>query len=189
MYDTATGTWSTAALSQPRSELSATSAGGKVFFVGGFASTYSDRVDIYDTVTDTWTTSTLSQPRRSLKATSIGSKVFFGGGIIGGGVRSNVVDIYDTATGIWTTAALSLARYDLSATSAGGKVFFAGGDASTGYTNRVDIYDLMLRHLLSDWFNFDYAYDTRPLHRLSVEQLWPNHRYGLIPPNRWSRRS
>jgi autotransporter-associated beta strand protein len=94
IYDTATGLWSTASLSQARDDLSATTAGGKVFFAGGRTQgVYSNVVDIYDTATGLWSTASLSQARNGLSATSAGNKVLFGGGWTGS-VYSNVVDIY-----------------------------------------------------------------------------------------------
>jgi hypothetical protein len=71
----------TASLSQPRSQLAATSVGNLALFAGGFAeSIYSDRVDIYNSLDDTWTTANLSQPRRILAATTVGQLALFGGG-------------------------------------------------------------------------------------------------------------
>ena len=77
----------------------AASAGGKVFFTGGFSGT--TEVDVYDTATTTWSKLSLSQTRTNVATASAGSKVFFGGGygtIDGNSVTSDVVDIYDTAT-------------------------------------------------------------------------------------------
>lgn len=133
--------WSTATLSQGRSELAAASVGEKVFFGGGKYNSYvSNVVDIYDTIAHTWSSATLSQARWQLAATSAGEMVFFGGGYGVSGF-SNVVDIYDTATNTWSTATLSQARSQLAATSAGGKVFFSGGYTGSGTSNVVDIYD------------------------------------------------
>ena len=107
--------WSTATLSQAREGLSATSAGGMVFFGGGFTQSNdtdpSNVVDIYNTSTGTWSTATLSQARGDLTSTSAGNQVFFGGGNENNGETgpySNVVDIYNTSTGTWSTATLSV---------------------------------------------------------------------------------
>ncbi|MBN2296420.1 MAG: autotransporter-associated beta strand repeat-containing protein [Pirellulales bacterium] len=134
--------WTIANLSEGRSYLSATSAGGKVFFGGGYEGLgdYLDVVDIYDSATDTWSTTNLSVARGDLSATSAGGKVFFGGGYDGSSY-SDVVDIYHTAMGTWSTTNLSQKRMYLSAASAGGKVFFGGGVSSSGYSDVVDIYD------------------------------------------------
>ncbi|MCX5674477.1 MAG: hypothetical protein NTX87_05670 [Planctomycetota bacterium] len=130
--------WSSATLYEARNLLSATAAGGKVFFAGG--QPQSAVVDIYDTATGTWSTAGLSQARRELAATVSGDKVYFGGGFGGATTYSNVVDIYDTSTGSWSTASLSHGRYELTAAAAGGKVLFAGGFHGSP-SAVVDIYD------------------------------------------------
>jgi len=140
VFDAATLTRATTALSQGRYDLAATSAGGKAFFGGGYGSTYSGVVDIFYAITLSRTTTSLSQARGDLAATSAGDKVFFGGGAYSGGV-SNVVDIFDAATLTRTTTSLSQARYALSATSMNGKAFFGGGYGSSGVSNRVDIFN------------------------------------------------
>ncbi len=136
ILDSVTERWSQAALSQPRSQLAATSVGGKAFFAGGVTGiTASDRVDIFDSGTGQWTTAALSEPRADLAAASVGTKALFAGGT--GTTTLDRVDIYDDATGRWTTAALSEPRSGLVATTVGNKVLFAGGLGST----TVDIYD------------------------------------------------
>ena len=65
IYNTSTNTWSTAALSQARDYLAATSAGNNVFFGGGYNINInqSNVVDIYDTSSSTWSTTSLSVGR------------------------------------------------------------------------------------------------------------------------------
>ena len=143
IYDTASGTWTTASLSQARYGLAESSAGNEVVFAGGnTGSGPSNVVDIYNAASNTWSTATLSQARYGLSAASVGNLILFAGGDSSSG-PSNVVDIYDTSTGSWSTAALSEARDAPSATSAGNQVFFAGGAYSNGNTSSVvDIYTL-----------------------------------------------
>jgi len=96
--------WSTSNLSQARSSLSATSAGNKVFFGGGYTGSASNNVvDIYDTSTGAWSTATLSQARQQLAATSAGGQVFFGGGQIGssGSTRRVVVSNLKCNSNAW----------------------------------------------------------------------------------------
>jgi len=137
--------WSTANLSQPRWNLSATSVGNQVFFAGGQTdSDCSSVVDIYDKSTGIWSTANLSQARTLLSAASVGGKAFFVGGRAGAiwnDVHSNVVDVYDLSTGVWSTASLSEARGSLAAASAGNKAIFAGGGPAGGNSSTVDIYD------------------------------------------------
>ena len=136
--------WSTTSLPQASADLSATSAGGKVFFAGGLVpgNFASNVVDIYDTATNTWSTTTLSSSRESIGCTSLDGKVFFAGGITQRGGYSGAVDIYDTTAATWSTTSLSLARFSPGAAAADGKVVFAGGYVNGSVTNRVDIYDL-----------------------------------------------
>ncbi len=135
--------WATAHLSQPRDELAATSAGGKVFFAGGGTSDPSNVVDIYDTASGTWSTATLSQARYGLVATAVDGKVLFAGGETGSSQFSNVVDIYDTTSGSWSTATLSIGRTSLAATTVGDMAYFGGGDLDTltHASNVIDVYD------------------------------------------------
>jgi autotransporter-associated beta strand protein len=148
IYNTSTGTWSTATLSTARDNLAATSAGNQVFFAGGDPNNALDPssvVDIYNTSTGTWSTAALSQARTFIAATSAGNQVFFAGGgwaTSSAATYSNVVDIYNTSTGTWSTAALSQARGLLSAASVGNEVLFAGGfNNSLNPSNVVDIYN------------------------------------------------
>ncbi len=141
IYDTGTGTWTTATLSQARAYLVAAAVGTKIFFAGGSFSpgALSNVVDIYDTSTGTWSTATLSQARSGMAAASAGSKVIFAGGF-GLSGNSKVVDIYDNSTGTWTTSTLSVARNSLAGTSVGSKALFAGG-YNNGVSSIVDLYD------------------------------------------------
>jgi hypothetical protein len=73
IYDTASGTWSTAALSQARCSLAAASTGNKVFFAGGsvssdFSRVYSNVVDIYTVVPEPSTLALLGVGAISLLA-------------------------------------------------------------------------------------------------------------------------
>src|SRR5205823_4849028 len=74
IYDTQTGTWSIALLSQPRSSLAAATVGTKILFAGGvnpYDATPSNVVDIFDTQTGIWSTAVLSQARWSLAGTAL----------------------------------------------------------------------------------------------------------------------
>jgi autotransporter-associated beta strand protein len=151
VFDSATNSWSTAYLGQPRGFLAAASAGDKVCFGGGeYNDTLglpSNMVDIYNTTTNSWSQSHLSQARMLLSATSAGNKVIFAGGGNGAGSSgSTKADIYDTVTNTWSTADLSQGRMWLAATAAGTKAFFAGGywySNGDHYSNVVDIYDTL----------------------------------------------
>jgi len=133
-------TQTTAALSEARYSLAATSLGDLVFFGGGYNQTgVSDRVDICNVTSGSWTTATLSIPRAELAATSSGNLVFFAGGENNDTVFYNQVDIYNVSNESWSTATLSQARYLLAATSVGKLVLFGGGCCTF---NVVDIYNV-----------------------------------------------
>ena len=110
VYNSATGTWSTARLSLGRDRIAATSVGNVVVFAGGYvqgtslylwqgmilaafahcfliqsaADSFSSvtAVDIFNSATGTWSTAQLSQARRNIGATSVGSVALFAAGAV-----------------------------------------------------------------------------------------------------------
>jgi hypothetical protein len=88
IFNSLTGLWSKAALSQARANLVATTVGNYAIFAGGEAGPYSDVVDIFNSLTGQWTTasfpSSLMEPSA---ATSVGNYALFGGD------STDVVDI------------------------------------------------------------------------------------------------
>ncbi len=144
IYDVSTNTWSTAQLSQPRSNLAAAAAGNKIVFAGGVFRTfngYSNVVDIYDVSTNTWSTAQLSEARAQLVAAAAGNKIVFAGGANSDFSLSKTVDIYDVSTNTWSTAQLTETKNQLAAAAAGNKIVFAGGGNGT-YSTTADIYDV-----------------------------------------------
>ncbi|WP_205503889.1 Kelch repeat-containing protein [Rufibacter psychrotolerans] len=154
IFDTATGQWSTARLSEARSAIGAVAAGNKVFFAGGrlhgggngAPDVIFSTVDIYDAATGAWSVASLSQPRAFVAAAALGEKVFFAGGERGGDhFPSDRVDIYELSTGQWSTASLSEPRGLAAAVAVGGKVYFAGGFKediwNPSFSDRIDVYD------------------------------------------------
>jgi hypothetical protein len=132
IYNVRSGSWTTAILSIPRSELAATSSQNLVFFGGGCCDY--DQVDIYNTLNGSWSTATLYQARSDLEATCAGNLVLFGGGYI--------VDVFNVTNNTWTIATLSQARSELAATSIDNRyALFAGGADGSGPSNVVDIFD------------------------------------------------
>ena len=75
LYNSVTGTWSTAQLSTATYHLAATSVGNVALFASG-------PVDLYDSATGTWSTARLSVARSRLAATSVGNMALFAGGEI-----------------------------------------------------------------------------------------------------------
>ena len=105
IYDSTTGLWTRAKLSQKRQAISVASVGNKILFAGGLISTgtgISKTVDIYDVATNTWTTMSLSSPRYGATAAVVGSKAYFAGSANG----VSTVDVYDSASNSWSTLAM-----------------------------------------------------------------------------------
>jgi hypothetical protein len=158
-------TWTTGApLSEARTQLTATSAGGKALFGGGglpvfvpgsgWTLDYSDVVDVYDPALGppsdpaAWSVEHLSQARGFLTSTSVGGLALFAGGShqSWSQVVSERVDIYDVENDLWSIALLSQNRTEIAATSVGGYALFAGGNPNRlgdpgPASDRVDIYD------------------------------------------------
>jgi hypothetical protein len=133
LYDSGTGRWSTAQLSQGRGFLSATSVGSVAIFAGGAIGSKLLRVVFVFCVRECflqlqdvlWEHGCfcLGSPCLSdcflMRATAGQIYSFY-----------NVVDLYDSGTGRWSTAQLSQARGQLSATCVGSVAIFAGGEDS-----------------------------------------------------------
>src|SRR5207237_9654119 len=83
IYDSATGQWSTAALSDARWQLRVATVGSKVLFAGGTTDgTFNEAaatatVDIYDAATGEWSTAALSQARLVPTIATVGTKALF----------------------------------------------------------------------------------------------------------------
>ena len=124
LYDSATGTWSTAQLSVARARLAATSVGNMAMFAGGdtgWENTGSKGAEegelracssyAFEAVMRLCLSATALILMRALTAS-----VFF-----------DTVDLYNIATGTWSTARLSVARTQIAAAAAGIMALFAGG--------------------------------------------------------------
>jgi hypothetical protein len=142
IYDVVSKSWSTADLSQARTEIAVAVAGTKIFFAGGFNNfgEESTRVDIYDVSTNIWSTAELSLARESIAATVVGNKIYFAGGWEFYDVYDRI-DIYDLSTNTWSTDKLPQANSNLSAVTAGNKIFYAPGWLPS---NQIQIYDVSL---------------------------------------------
>lgn len=173
MYDASTGTWSSslrgevAPLTQARTQLSAASANGRVFFAGGVGAGHpweSKVVDVFNDagarIAQTSITGTPYAGRYVMAAAAANGQVFFAGGGTHWsqdwmGISADYVDEFDALTLSHTTMNLSMPRENLMGAGVGHKVLFAGGvsvplGGNFGITrSRVDIYDT----LLGTWSN------------------------------------
>ncbi|MGE0141908.1 MAG: Kelch repeat-containing protein [Planctomycetota bacterium] len=147
IYDDASGTWSTAALSQARllTESAAASMGTRICFVGGQtdATTMSPMIEVYDTSNGTWSTSMMSIARLRPGVTVVGSYVIIAGGTMNGFLTTDVVDTFDPISGTFgASQQLSIARGDFVGVTVGGRALFAGGrTGGATAVRRVDILD------------------------------------------------
>ncbi len=88
LYNSASGTWSTARLSARLASLAATSVGNVAIFAGGLKPSsgpiiISNSVDLYNSASGAWSTAQLSSGRWKLAATSVGNVAIFAGGETG----------------------------------------------------------------------------------------------------------
>jgi len=152
IYDTATNTWSTAELSDPRAGMAHAVLGDKAYFAGGDKGNgvVSDVVDIYDATTDTWTTETLSVARSFYGGGgSFKGKVYFAGGTTADSQTSTQIDIYEPATNTWNSEQLSTPRGGVQIGTTENHILFAAGASegnlvqwqSEASSNIVDIYN------------------------------------------------
>ena len=86
IYDIVTNAWSTATLSETRIGFTATTAGSKIYFAGGWNSnpnvqySVSPTIDVYDDIVGTWSTSTLNYPKAFHASFFKGGKIYWAGG-------------------------------------------------------------------------------------------------------------
>jgi hypothetical protein len=142
IYNTTTGTWTTAELSTPRILPAGTcTLGNKVFFAGGYSGPNSatSRIDMYDLLTNSWSQRELSQAGSYVTAIVQGKIWFITPG-------SNHLDVYDAATDSWSIMNLGFpiyenlntSTYNYNAPQIGNKIYFTG-------CQQVKIYDILTR--------------------------------------------
>ena len=155
ILDVESGEWTTAQLSEARSELKAVHVGNKLLFAGGISGLSGDFstlpteistsavVDIYDLDSGQWSTASLSEARVGIAAAVWGNIAVFAGGQTASGQVTNSVDIYDAATGLWSTLELSETKGWCEAAALAGKIYIAGGvTGDLQVTDKVEILDL-----------------------------------------------
>jgi len=144
IYDNNNNSWSTAALSQPRMEIAATTVDNKIYFAGGrYGTTMSKVIDIYDAAANTWSSSSLQLPRTEMASIAAAGKIFFAAGSYSlgnaGWLYYNNAEILDLNTGA-TSFTCMLPRSHFSAVRKNNQViFFTGGFSGDG--KQFEIYD------------------------------------------------
>ena len=131
LYNSASGTWSTAQLSVARSFLAATSVWNVAIFAGGstgncsFTLFVEGLLFVLMSVGDGVTFACLRRAACCLMCLRF--RRLPSDGVTAGNAESNAVDLYNYTSGTWSTAQLSVARLSPAATSVGNVAIFAGG--------------------------------------------------------------
>jgi len=131
IYDNSTNTWSTAFLSDSRSDISATVVGNKVFFAGGLYKFYngSSVIDIYDADNNSWSTSNLQKAKGSMASIAVSNKIFLAGGVSSISNFSGEVEIRDVNTGVSSFTCM-IPRFMLDAVKKDDNIIFFTGNIS-----------------------------------------------------------
>ncbi|MBI1193778.1 MAG: T9SS type A sorting domain-containing protein [Bacteroidetes bacterium] len=158
IFNSSTGTWSTALLSKKRESISVAVIGDEVVFAGGSsnASGPVTNVDIYNASTNTWSTTSLLFANYGMLSAVIGEEAYFAGGLL----ASDVIQVYNTVTHSWNSFTLPVSLDDYTMTAINSKLYFAGGyDATTSsYSDFVQIYDPA-----TGMWSFEYLSEARTL--------------------------
>lgn len=110
---------------------------GKIYVIGSFQSSNSDRMEIYNITDDSWTTGANLPTERSRAAVAeLDDKIY----VVGGSGDSNRLDSYDPDSNAWTTLKSSDSSHvGAVAESYRGKLYVIGGSGSNGRI--VESYD------------------------------------------------
>ncbi|WP_375770440.1 hypothetical protein NR798_05970 [Archangium gephyra] len=151
LYNTATGTWSTAApLIEPRySHTAVRLASGKVLVAGGWAGGSLATTELYEPTTNTWTS---GRPMTTARYGHTATELPSGKILVVGGQKDSApgtldftatAELYDPSTNTWASAGtLSGARGFHTATLVSGKVLVAGGRGPGAVTlATAELYD------------------------------------------------
>lgn len=154
-YNPATNTWSSKAAfprSDGRYNLTAFPYKGLVYTLGGtdVLQTYNaDTLDVYDPATDSWTTGVAYYPliTAGTACAAYGERFYcFGGEYYRAGLTSyKYNDVYEFDPGAKTFTPrkpMPTARNLAFAAPIGGKIYVVGGATDSGYTNKVEVYDV-----------------------------------------------
>ena len=143
------GSWTSLAPLLPgRAEFGVTAAGGKVYVLGGTASTtLINTVSVYDPIANSWTdVAPLPGPARDhVGAATVDEKVYAVGGLTGwpGPSVANVYmyDPLDAAAGWVARASLPVARGAMAIGVINGRIYAVGGLSGSVAVNHLTVYD------------------------------------------------
>ena len=148
-YDPKTDTWSRRAdMPTPRSHLTVSAAGGKIYAIGGGipprtpgAGQYHPQLEVYDVAANRWARAADLPTLRSVMSSSVvDGRIYVMGGAFSDKAASSaqeilrtlrvlsVVEVYDPASGRWTRAKdLGTPRGWFSTSTVNGKIYVVGG--------------------------------------------------------------
>ncbi|MCR8666117.1 hypothetical protein NO995_00340 [Aestuariibaculum sp. M13] len=138
-------------LSEVRDGISIATAGGKLFFAGGWSNlknNFSNEINVFDISGQSWELAKLRIARGGITSVVNGNKVFFAGGAISDGWDASFfddIDIYDLESKSMSFARLSTDGAGMAGAAIGDKVLFAGGynyASNIDRNRRVDIFNL-----------------------------------------------
>ncbi|MEZ5013292.1 MAG: T9SS type A sorting domain-containing protein [Chitinophagales bacterium] len=143
IYNTVSGTWSTALLSQKRDNISVAIIGNSIIFAGGTGGKYNNpvkNVDTYNASTNTWTSSLMPLADYGMQSAVIGNKAYFTGGL---GGNAQKMFIYDNVSNSWTTYLLPFDLSNFAFCAINDKLYFAGGfdNMISDLSDAVYVYD------------------------------------------------
>lgn len=135
-------------LSTKRTNFASVAYKNRLIYAGGEANgVYKNEVDNLDVVnTENSQVSRMKTPRAGLVAALVNDRVYFAGGRNANGVLDEI-EVYDVKENQWVLIdneeiKLSEPRAELVSQTANGYVLFAGGKTNTGYSSKVDIYNM-----------------------------------------------
>lgn len=129
-----------AAMPTARRNFGAVEANGFIYAVGGYSTSFLNKVEEYDPYLNTWATkAVMPTARENLCVVALLGKIYAIGGY--NGSYLNTVEEYDQSTNTWTTkAAMPTARRDAGAAVINGKIYVVGG-YNGSYINTVEEYN------------------------------------------------
>jgi Kelch motif len=145
-FDPTTQAWTTRApMFVRRERLSATTAGGLLYAIGGSDNTGTllASMERYDPGTNTWTMlASMSAPRLEVVAGSVNGIVYAAGGLDAGGTPVATLEAYDPATNTWTSRApVPTPRARATGGVVNGILYVVGGRIGTSSVPTVEAYD------------------------------------------------
>jgi N-acetylneuraminic acid mutarotase len=143
-FDPATNQWSAKAnMPTARHGMKLVLFENRIWAIGGYTSTYSNRVESYDPTTNSWQTeASLTTPRDLAVGWIANGKIYVGGGLDGSN-HLNSIEVYDPTTKQWSSGGnLPENKFAADAVVLNDKVYVISGNNGSAYSNKVFAADL-----------------------------------------------